>query len=80
MDAYEGIHHNEIMTGAIQAATQQAVQQTANQIKAQQGRPMENGASPRTSTPQHVDPSRFTDEQIEEYRRRAMNGEKFSFR
>lgn len=77
--AYEGVHHQELMSGAVRVATQQATQQTASAIKAQQGRPVENGAATKTAIPGRVDPSKLTDEQLDELNRRIRDGERISF-
>jgi len=77
--AYEGVHHQELMSGAVRTAAQQATQQTASAIKAQQGRPVENGAATKTAIPGRIDPSKLTDEQLDELNARIRNGERMSF-
>ncbi len=75
--AYEVIHMNELVTGAMGYAVKTAQQKTVNDIRARGMRPSENGAS--GSAPAQIvknDPSKFTRADREEIARRVRRGEK----
>lgn len=73
--AFRTVHFDEIMSGAIASAQQK----TARTIKSGQARPVENGAGGAQGGIEKLDPSKLTDEQIDEINRRVMNGELVSF-
>ncbi len=78
--AYEVCHHDEIMSGGMQYAAKRAQQQTMDNIRARGMRPQEGalGASPAGNP--KADVSKLTKEQRAEYARRAMRGERITFR
>lgn len=79
LQAYEAIHVNDLMNRTAQAASQQAAASTAQQIRAGQGRPLENGASRQSKIGNAVDPSKFTDEDFERINRKVAAGEHVTF-
>ena len=78
--AYEVMHHDELMMGSMQYATQRTKQMVANSIKSGMNRPKESASgSSVAGGMQGVDPSKLTDEQIDDYIRRANAGERITF-
>lgn len=78
--AYEVIHHDDIMSGSIEYATQRAKQMVSNAVRSGQNRPRESAANSQASSGmQGIDPSKLTDEQIEDYINRAKRGERITF-
>lgn len=77
--AYESVHRDEIMSGAMQYAVQRTKQQVSNSIQAGMNRPAENGGT-QAAAQTKVDPSKFSRQQIEEIRKRVNKGEIITFR
>jgi hypothetical protein len=77
--AYEVIHKDDIIAGAMQAAAQTAAQKVANSVAANAARPRENGSGQGAATV-NFDVSKMTKAQRQEYVRRAKMGEKITFR
>lgn len=77
--AYESVHRDEIMGGAMQYAVQRTRQQMANSIQAGAQRPAENGAA-AAAAQSHIDPRKLSRKDIEDIRRRVMRGEHITFR
>lgn len=78
--AYEAVHRDEIMGGAMRYAVAQTEQKIANSIQSGMRRPQENGTSQQSSsTIGNVDPSKLTREQIADIKRRAERGERVIF-
>jgi len=77
--AYESVHRDEIMSGAMQYAVQRTKQQVSNNIQAGMNRPAENGGT-QAAAQTRIDPSRFNRQQIEEIRKRVSKGEIITFR
>lgn len=78
--AYELVHRDEIMGGAMQYAVQQTQQKISNSIQSGMARPQENGTSQTAAgAPTALDPSKLTKEQIEDIKRRAARGERITF-
>lgn len=74
--AYQVIHMDDLMTGAIGHAVRTAQQQTVNNIRARGMRPAENGAGGRApATVVKKDPSKFTKADRAEIGRRVERGE-----
>jgi pimeloyl-CoA synthetase len=75
--AYEVIHKDELLGGAIQYAVNTAQRRTMDNIRARGMRPSENGAS-GNATAQNVkrDPSTFTRADRDEIARRVQRGER----
>ncbi len=79
LQAYEAIHVNDLVNRSAVNASQQAAAQTAQQIRASQGRPVENGATRSTAVKNEKDPSKFTDEDFERINRQVKAGGYVSF-
>ena len=78
--AYELVHRDEIMGGAMQYAVQQTQQKISNSIQSGMARPQENGTSQTAAgAPTALDPSKLTKAQIEDIKRRAAAGERITF-
>lgn len=79
--AYEVIHNDELISGSMQYATQRTKQMVSNSIKSGMNRPKESasGASTAAGGMQGVDPSKLTDEQMDDIIRRAARGERITF-
>lgn len=75
--AYEVIHKDELLSGAIGYAVKTAQQRTINNIRARGMRPAENGASgSAAATIVKSDPSKWTKADRAEIARRVARGEK----
>ena len=79
LQAYEAIHVNDLMNRTAETASQQAAASTAQQIRAAQGRPLENGTSKQSKVNVTMDPSKFTDEDFERINRQVAAGGHVSF-
>ncbi len=78
--AYEIVHRDEIMSGAMRYAVQQTETKISNSIQSGLKRPTEKGRTQKAaSTMGELEPSELTRSQIEEYRRRAERGERITF-
>lgn len=78
--AYEAVHRDEIMSGAMRYAVAQTQQKISNSIQSGMRRPNENGNSHQSSASiGAVDPSKLTKEQFNEFKRRAERGERIVF-
>lgn len=75
--AYEVIHRDEIIGGAMQYTAQQIQQKTINDIRARGQRPAENGAASRGSgIVTKPDPSKWTKADRKEIEKRVARGER----
>ncbi len=77
--AYEVIHRDDIIHGAMQFAVNKAEQKFANKVIANGARPVENGNSSQGATVTKRDVSSLTKADIAEIERRVARGEKISF-
>ena len=77
--AYEVIHKDDIIAGAMQFATKTAAQKLTNNIIANGSRPSENGNSSQGSVVAKSDVSQLTKADRAEILRRVARGEKISF-
>ena len=78
--AYEAVHRDEIMGGAMRYAVAQTEQKISNSIQSGMRRPQENGTSHQSaSTVGNFDPSKLTKAQIDDMKRRAERGERIVF-
>lgn len=77
--AYEVIHKDEIIQGAMHYAAQRAAKNVTDNVIAGAARPAENGTAAQGAVSAKVDPSKFTEKQIREYRERAARGERITF-
>lgn len=78
--AYETVHRDEIMGGAMEYAVKQTEQKIANSIQSGMARPQENGTTKvAAGAPTALDPSKLSRSQIEDIKRRAARGERITF-
>lgn len=76
-DAYELIHKDDIISGAMQYTAQQVQAKTVNDIRARGMRPAENGTSGAApATIVKKDPAKFTKKDREEISRRVLRGDR----
>ena len=78
-EAFMATHINEIMTGMNGEATRAARAQTVQNIQQRAARPMENGLRNNPAVVRKSDPSKFTNDDIDEILRRVEAGERFYF-
>ena len=79
--AYEIAHKDELLSGAIGYAVQRAAKETAENIRARANRPQENGmAGQATAQTTGRDPAQLTAREINELTRRALAGERITFK
>lgn len=74
--AFEAVHHDEIMSGAIQAAAQRTRQMVAQTVQANAMRPVENGMTGAPAALHVTDPKKLTREQRQDIRARVNRGER----
>ena len=77
--AYEVIHKDEMISGAMQFASREAEKRVANAVIAGQRRPTEGAASNRAPSLRKTDVSQLTRADREEIDRRVARGEKIRF-
>lgn len=76
-DAYELIHKDDIIGGAMHYTAQQIQQKTVNDIRARGMRPAENGTSGTAAAAiVKKDPTKFTKQDREEISRRVLRGDR----
>ena len=78
-EAFYVAHMDEILAGSNAAAEAQATQQAVDNFKQRAARPAENGASHKPAIVRKTDPSKFTDEDMDEVVRRVRRGERIEF-
>lgn len=79
--AYEIAHKDELLSGAIGYAVQRAAKETAETIRTRANRPQENGmAGQATAQTTGRDPAQLTAKEINELTRRALAGERITFK
>lgn len=76
--AYEVIHNDEIISGAMQFATQKTQKQTVDNIRARGMRPDEGGLGTHPAGEGQLDVSKLTKQQRADMARRALRGEKIT--
>ena len=77
--AYEVVHKDEILSGAMQYTAQQVRQKTVQNIQARGTRPAENGMHTQPAVQTKTDVNSLTKADREEIERRVRRGEKISF-
>lgn len=77
--AFNVIHQDEIMSGAMNYTAKKAVEKTVNDIKARGMRPSENGLGTTATEPKRKTVGEMTGEEILEMANKAKKGEKISF-
>lgn len=77
--AYELVHKDEIIAGAMQFTAKTVEKKIADKIAANGARPTENGLNSQSASLTRSDVSQLSKEDILDYQRRVMRGEKVSF-
>lgn len=77
--AFQALHHDEIMTGAMQYTAQTIAKRTADNVRARNQRPVENGLSSQASANVKADVSKLTAADRREIARRAARGQEVRF-
>ena len=77
--AYELVHKDEIIAGAMQFTAETVEKKLANKIMANGARPMENGMNSQAASLSKSDVSLLSKADILEYQRRVARGEKVDF-
>lgn len=78
-DAFVATHLNEIMNGSNAQAAQTATQNVVNTIQQRAARPVEGAINQSSAIQRKSDPSRLSNEDIDEINRRVAMGEAISF-
>lgn len=78
-NAYEVVHHDEIMAQGMQFAAKQAAAKTQASIDANAHRPQENGLHSSAAAGTKIDVSKLTPEQMDDYARQIKSGKRVSF-
>ena len=78
--AFEVCHRDEILGGAMAYTAQQVKQKMANDIQARGQRPSENGMNSQSSVGLKFDINKTTKAEREEFEKRALRGERITFR
>lgn len=74
-DAFEALHHKEIMSGAISSVEQESTNRVVDNIKARGMRPASNGMTSKAGVTYKSDPSKFTNEDMADIVKRVKRGE-----
>lgn len=77
--AYEVMHKDEIISGAMQFTAKAVEQKLANKIASNGARPSENGMSAQSAAVVKSDVSKLTNYDIDEVARRVARGERVTF-
>lgn len=77
--AFEVVHKDEILTAGMRYAANQTAAKMKQNAGANANRPTENGISEHAASSATIDVSKLSNEQMEEYIRRAKAGEKITF-
>lgn len=77
--AYELTHKDEIIAGAMQFTAKAVEKKIADKIAANGARPTENGLNSQSASLTKSDVSQLSKEELLNYQRRVMRGEKISF-
>jgi hypothetical protein len=77
--AYEVLHKDDIIRGAMQFTAKTVEQKVANKIIANGARPAENGTSSQSAAVVKSDVSQLSYSDMDEVNRRVLRGEKISF-
>lgn len=78
--AFEVVHHQEMMQGAMQFAAQRATNEVSNKVKSNLSRPVENGTNAQAASVAGYNPSAMSLEQLEEIARRVKAGEQINLK
>lgn len=75
-DAYQYAHFDDIVSGAIEYATEEIKKNKLDNAEMRRNRPSENGTKGRASSIHKVDVNKMTKAEMEELDRRVLRGEK----
>ena len=78
-NAYEAVHHEEILSGAIRYSANRAQQMAAASVQANAQRPVENGMNGAPTALHVTDPTKLTREQRKDLKNRVYGGAKISW-
>lgn len=78
--AYEVMHKDEIIAGAMQYTAQQVAQKTAQGLASKQERPSENGVHNQPAVATKIDISKLSKKECADLERRAARGERITLR
>ncbi len=78
--AYKAVHHDDIVASAMATAVQKASDKLSASVAANASRPNENGMSSQSSAISTVDVKNLSKEQMSDFKKRALAGEKITFR
>jgi hypothetical protein len=79
IDAFVATHTQDILKGLTEESTRSAKQDVVNQIQQRQSRPVENGLKHQPAVTRKVNPSEFTNEDMDKILKDVENGKTFSF-
>lgn len=77
--AYEVVHKDDIISGAMQYTARQVAKKVTDGIKARSKRPIENGTSAQAASTRKTDVNSLTKKDREEIERRVARGERITF-
>lgn len=78
--AYEVAHKDELIANAMQVTAQKTADKLSASVAANASRPNENGMSSQSSAVSTVNVNNLTKEQIADFKKRALAGERITFR
>ena len=78
--AYEVAHKDEIIRSAMSFTAEKTAEKVANSVKANSSRASENGLSSNSASVNSIDISKLSRKQMEEYKQRALNGERIDLK
>jgi hypothetical protein len=78
--AYEVTHRDEILGGAMKYTAQKTAEKVANSVRANAARATENGLSSNSASVNSFDIGKLSRAQMEEYKQRALNGERIDLK
>lgn len=79
VDAFVATHTQDILKGLAEESTRSAKQDVVNQIQQRQSRPAENGLKHQPAVARKVNPSEFTNDDMDKILKEVESGKTFSF-
>ena len=79
IDAFVATHTQDILKGLTEESTRSAKQDVVNQIQQRQSRPAENGLKHQPAVARKLNPSEFTNDDMDKILKDVENGKTFSF-
>lgn len=80
LQAYQITHMDEVMAGAMQYAAQQTASKIQTSVDSNKSRPSENGLTQNGAVATGIDIKKLSRAQMEEYKDRALRGEKIDLK